>query len=65
MAAIAHVEGKVTFTDGKVVEFMLAADGSSRWGETKEILGRAVDPTEAMQSALRAGGHYEEDATDD
>ncbi len=49
---IEKVEGKVTFTDGETVEFNLSADGATRWGNTREILGRAVLPTDEMFEAI-------------
>lgn len=53
---IASVTGVIAFADGKEAQFSLTAEGSSRWGEVTEILGRAVAPCEAMQAAL-AGIH--------
>lgn len=51
-ARIQHVEGKIIFTDGKEVEFLIGPSGSSRWGEIRATLAEAVEPCEAMNRAL-------------
>ena len=52
---IAYVTGTITFDNGETVEFELMPDHHTRDGNTREYLGYAVDPCEAMHKALVDG----------
>lgn len=56
---IEKVEGKITFADGETVEFLLSDEGTTRWGNVTEVLGRAVEPTERMNGVLLSEGAYQ------
>lgn len=50
--SIRSVEGVIEFTDGERVEFLINREGSSRWGNVREVLADAVEPCEQMGAAL-------------
>ena len=55
---IAFVTGTITFDNGETVEFSLAPDCDTRWGNETKYLGYAVDPCGAMWSALADRNHF-------
>lgn len=55
---ITEVTGTVAYSDGREVQFVLQPEGATRWGEVREVLGRAVAPTDAMQRVLADGDYF-------
>lgn len=49
---IAKIKGTITFADGEKVRFQMTGDTDIRWGNSSEILGRAVLPCEEMARAI-------------
>lgn len=49
---MATLEAKLVLDDGETVEFFIAPDGISRWGNTTAILGRTVEFTERIAKAM-------------
>jgi hypothetical protein len=55
------IRGTMEFADGETVEFQLADEVDSRWGNTESVLWRAVGPCEVMVDALRDEGYFREE----
>lgn len=52
-----YIEGKVTLSDGRTVEFSIGADlGWQQWGATQDTCGETVDLMDALAAAANDAG---------
>ena len=55
---VSEVQGTITLENGETVQFLIASDMESSWGNTAEFLGHAVDARAAMWLGLADAGLF-------
>lgn len=62
---VRSITGVIEFDDGEKVEILLGEELDSRWGNTPDVLGDAVEPCEVIVRALVDEGLLAREEDDD